>query len=240
MSSAPNDQGVWTIVVAGGSGRRFGSAKQFEALDDSGVRVVDLAVSRSMGQVVLVVPAAEVAEAVAEFSAGPGEVRVVAGGSSRTASVRAGLDAVPAGAEVICVHDAARPFASTRLYAAVIEAVRAGAVGAVPALAVTDTIKLIDASGVVVETPERDRLVAVQTPQAFEAEVLRAAHARAFAAGHEGTDDASLIEWMVARGEGEGRIVVVAGESGNRKVTHRDDLEWARAEWARRRGEAEQ
>jgi 2-C-methyl-D-erythritol 4-phosphate cytidylyltransferase len=93
--------------------------------------------------------------------------------------VRCGLAAVPAEAEVIVVHDGARPFASAHLYHAVIDAVRAGADGAVPGVPVTDTIKVVDDDGSVVTTPERAQLVAVQTPQAFAAARLRAAHARA-------------------------------------------------------------
>ena len=102
--------------------------------------------------------------------------------------------------------------------------VRSGAIGpgvdgAVPGVPVSDTIKIVDESGAVVDTPERASLMAVQTPQAFRATALRAAHRGAA----EGTDDASLVE---AAG---GRVVVVAGESANRKVTHPDDLAWVRS-----------
>lgn len=95
---------------------------------------------------------------------------------------------------------------------------RDGADGAVPGVAVTDTVKLVDESMTVVSTPDRDRLVAVQTPQAFAAAVLRAAHA----GGAEGTDDAALVE---AAG---GKVVVVPGEADNRKLTLPEDLAWAR------------
>jgi len=89
---------------------------------------------------------------------------------------------------------------------------------AVPGVAVADTIKRVDAEGRVVETPQRATLVAVQTPQAFRAEVLREAHAL----GKDATDDAALVE------ENGGRVVVVAGEPTNRKITDREDLAWAR------------
>jgi 2-C-methyl-D-erythritol 4-phosphate cytidylyltransferase len=89
--------------------------------------------------------------------------------------------------------------------------------GAVPGVAVADTIKVVE-DDVVVSTPDRATLVAVQTPQAFDARALRAAHA----AGGDATDDAALVE---ARG---GTIVVVTGEPMNRKITVPDDLEWAR------------
>lgn len=209
---------VWTIVVGGGGGRRFGGAKQYERLtaDGAGPRVIDAAVAaaRDAGDgVVVVVPAAD-----AEREGG------VAGGDSRSESVRAGLAAVPAEAGLICVHDAARPLASRALFAAVIAAVRAGADGAVPALPVSDTIKVVDAGGRVVATPDRASLVAVQTPQAFRADALRRAHA----GGADGTDDAALVE---ACG---GLVVTVAGEPHNAKITTVEDLDRARTWWARR------
>ena len=137
--------------------------------------------------------------------------------------MRCGLAAVPDDAEVIVVHDGARPFASPALYRAVIAAVRAGAAAAVPGLPVTDTIKIVDSSTsprarTVVVTPDRASLVAVQTPQAFAARPLRDAHM----GGADGTDDAALVE---AAG---GRVVVVPGEPDNRKLTVPDDMAWAR------------
>src|SRR4051794_645783 len=199
---------VWTIVVAGGSGSRTGCAKQYELVGSR--RVIDHAAetARAVSDgVVLVVPEADV---VSEGG--------VPGGATRSESVRAGLDAVPVDATIICVHDAARPFASQQLFTTVIAAVADGADGAVPGVAVADTIKRIDADGRVVDTPPRAMLVAVQTPQAFRADVLRAAHAR----GDSATDDAALVEEL------GGRVVVVAGEAANRKITDRDDLVWAR------------
>jgi 2-C-methyl-D-erythritol 4-phosphate cytidylyltransferase len=199
---------VWTVVVAGGSSQRFGRPKQYEVIGD--VRVIDrsLAVAREATDgVVLVVPTAD---AVREGG--------VAGGDTRSASVRNGLRAVPDDATIICVHDAARPFADVELYERVISAVAAGADCAIPGVPVTDTIKIVDADGAVVATPDRAALRAVQTPQAFRATVLRAAHASA----GEGTDDAALVE---ANG---GRVVVVDGSDDNRKITYPADLEWAR------------
>jgi 2-C-methyl-D-erythritol 4-phosphate cytidylyltransferase len=152
----------------------------------------------------------------------------VAGGVTRSDSVRAGLAVVPGDATVICVHDAARPLAGPELYRRVIDAVLAGADGAVPGVPVADTVKIVADDGAVVATPERARLRAVQTPQAFRAEVLRAAHA----AGGEGTDDAELVE------RSGGRVVVVEGDPTNRKITHPDDLAWARAIVAAERADA--
>lgn len=201
------------MIVGGGSGERFGRPKQYESLGDR--RVIDLAravAAAATDGVVVVVPRAD-----AEREGG------VPGGESRSESVRAGLAAVPDDADVICVHDAARPLASADLYARVIAAVEQGADGAVPGLAVTDTVKVVH-DGEVIETPDRATLVAVQTPQAFRATVLRAAHAGAASA----TDDAALVE---AAG---GRVVVVAGEPDNRKITMPEDLDRARAVVAER------
>jgi 2-C-methyl-D-erythritol 4-phosphate cytidylyltransferase len=205
-------ENVWTIVVAGGTGSRLGCAKQFELVGSR--RVIDHAADAARdvsNGVVLVVPPGDVANEGG-----------VAGGATRSESVRAGLAAVPAEATIVCVHDAARPFASRQLFEAVISAVSVGADAAIPGLAVTDTIKRVDADNVVVETPPRAALVAVQTPQAFRASILRAAHSTGGTGSDTATDDATLVERC------GGRVVVVAGEQTNRKITHLDDLVWAR------------
>jgi 2-C-methyl-D-erythritol 4-phosphate cytidylyltransferase len=199
---------VWAIVVAAGSGSRFGGQKQFEELE--GRRVVDwaLVASRSVADgVVLVVPADHVEDGA------PGADVVVIGGATRSASVRAGLAAVPDDVEVVLVHDAARPFAAPALFQAVVAAVEAGADAAVPGIPLADTVKQV-VGGEVVATLDRDELVAVQTPQAFAAAALRRAHADAA----EATDDAALVE---ATG---GRVVIVPGDPSNAKITLRTDL----------------
>ena len=198
---------IWTIVVGGGSGQRFGTLKQYEELGSR--RVIDharAAADAASEGVVVVVPPDDV-----DREGG------VAGGATRSDSVRAGLAAVPVDATIICVHDAARPFAEPALFDRAVAAVVAGADGAIPAIAVTDTIKVV-ADGVVVATPDRASLVAVQTPQAFRADVLRRAHTSAGTS----TDDAALVEAI------GGRVVVVEGDTRNRKITRPDDLEWAR------------
>jgi 2-C-methyl-D-erythritol 4-phosphate cytidylyltransferase len=199
---------VWAVVVAAGSGQRFGGPKQFEPLGSGTVLDLSIAVARAATDGVVVVVPAERANGEHE----------VAGGATRSESVRSGLAAVPDEADVIVVHDGARPFASVDLYRAVIDAVRAGADGAVPGVPVTDTVKVVDEAMQVVATPERATLVAVQTPQAFRAAALRAAHR----GQDEGSDDAALVE------RAGGRVVVVPGEPDNRKLTVPDDLAWAR------------
>ena len=219
---------VWSIVVAGGSGRRFGRLKQFSEL--AGRPVLEWAVQAcrpcSAG-VVLVVPATDAASGAAEAPDPHGADAVVSGGATRADSVRCGLAAVPSEAAIIVVHDAARPLASPALFDAVIAAVtEGGADGAVPGVPVSDTIKVVDESGRVTDTLDRDRLVAVQTPQAFNAAALRRAHAEAApdaatpaaAMPAAATDDAMLVEAL------GGTVLVVPGEPGNLKITDPDDL----------------
>lgn len=205
---------MWSIVVAAGTGSRFGGSrpKQYEAL--AGRRVVDwsLETARSVSDGVVLV----VAEAYADEPE-PGADVVVPGGAERSDSVRAGLTAVPADAGVIVVHDAARPLASHALFSEVVTTVRAGADGAVPGIRPVDTIKRVDPAGHVQETLDRSELRAVQTPQAFRASILRDAHA----AGGRATDDAALVEAV------GGTVVVVLGEMQNIKITHHADLAYA-------------
>ena len=198
---------TWAIVVAGGSGERFGEPKQYLPL--GGGRVLDWALRAARADsdgVVLVVPADRTtqAEPLADV--------VVAGGATRSASVRAGLAAVPDDAAVIVVHDAARPVPVPEVWQRVRAAIDAGADAAVPAVPVADTLREIGGG-----TVDRARYVAVQTPQAFRAAALRAAHA----GEPEGTDDASLVE---AAG---GRVVVVDGDASNIKITTPVDLRLA-------------
>jgi 2-C-methyl-D-erythritol 4-phosphate cytidylyltransferase len=198
---------TWAIIVAGGSGSRFGAPKQFADLAGRPMVAWSLETARqTCGGVVLVVPAGARAE--------PWDADlVVPGGASRSQSVRAGLAAVPDDAEIIAVHDAARPLARPALWSAVLDAVVAGADGAIPASPVTDTVKEVGPNGHLV-TLDRTRLVAVQTPQAFRAELLRRAHR----AGTDATDDAALVE---AAG---GRVVLIDGPPDNVKVTSPTDL----------------
>ena len=139
---------------------------------------------------------------------------VVAGGATRAESVAAGLAEVPDEALVILVHDAARPLVTDAVIERVIGGLADGSAGAVPTLPVSDTIKSVD-RGLVVETVDRSALVAVQTPQAFVAQRLRAAYAGSPAGA---TDCASLVE---AAG---GKVAVVVGDPRLLKVTDADDL----------------
>lgn len=203
---------MWAVVVAGGSGERFGAAKQFAMLEGRPLLQWALDAARgAVDAVVLVVPPGS-------SPAVSGAHAVVEGGASRAQSVRAGLAAVPVDAEIVVVHDAARPLATSALFRSVVDAVRAGAQGAVPALAVADTLKTVE-DGVVTSTLSRQGVVAVQTPQAFVAGVLRAAHA----GGADATDDAGLVEAAGAT------VRVVPGDPRNVKVTTPADLELVQA-----------
>ena len=195
---------VWSIVVAAGSGERFGGPKQYATLGSR--RVVDwsIEVARRVGDgIVLVVPDARAADAE------PGVDAVVRGGATRSQSVRCGLAVVPDDAAIIVVHDAARPLASEALWHEVVQTVRAGADAAVPVVPVSDSLREVGGGPV-----DRARFVAVQTPQAFRAAALRDAHAGA----PEATDDAALVD---AAG---GAVVTVEGELANRKITTPEDV----------------
>ncbi len=215
---------VWAVVVAAGSGTRFGSPKQFELL--AGRPVVQWAVAacrRSTDGVVRVVPPGTPDDYGADV--------VTEGGATRSASVRCGLARVPDAATVVVVHDAARPLASDHLFRSVLAALDDATVGgALCAVPVRDTVKRLSpapgpagALGDVAATVERTGLVAVQTPQAFRAPVLRQAHA----GGGDATDDASLVEALGATER------VVPGDPRNIKLTTPDDLAYAERELAR-------
>jgi 2-C-methyl-D-erythritol 4-phosphate cytidylyltransferase len=209
---------VWAVVVAAGSGTRFGAPKQFASIGGRPMVAWSVVSARSVADGVVVVLPGGDPGLHGDTDRLHGADRGVAGGASRAASVRSGLAAVPAEAEVVVVHDGARPLASPALFRAVVDAVRAGADAVVPGLAVTDTLKRV-ADGAVVDTVARDGLVGVQTPQAFRADVLRRAHE----AGADATDDAALVEAVGAT------VRVVPGDARNVKVTTPADLEIAQA-----------
>ncbi len=219
---------VWAVLVAAGRGERLGEdrPKAFARLGALPLLAESL---RRLDEcewidAVVVVAPSEWEEPTILLAEELGATKVtacVAGGATRSESVRLGLAEVPDDAAVILVHDAARPVLPPGLVFRLLEALGEGYDGAVPGVPVADTVKRVR-DGVVVETPARDELVAVQTPQAFIASVLRRA-----AAG-EGSDCASLVE---AAG---GRVKVVPGDERLLKVTTPEDLQrveaWLAAE----------
>ncbi len=210
-SDAAGDGETWVILVAAGRGERFGGPKQYLDLGPS--TVLDMGIDTASAQsdgLVLVVSA----DRVAQHRSDPRLAAVVEGGATRSESVRAGLAAIPPAAGLVLVHDSARPLATGDVYRRVIDALRAGAVAAIPVVPVVDTIRRVGA-GVV----DRSDLRAVQTPQGFRADVLREAHE----SGDDATDDAGLVE---AQGH---PVILVDGDPVNRKITTSDDLVVVRA-----------
>jgi 2-C-methyl-D-erythritol 4-phosphate cytidylyltransferase len=210
--------GVWAVLVAAGRGERLGEERpkafaRLGALPLLAEPLRRLDESEWIDAIVLVAPPEweEPAILVAEEVGASKVVACVPGGDSRAASVRAGLAEVPEDAAVVLVHDAARPLLPPEIVPRLLEALGEGFDGAVPGLPVVDTVKRTR-DGVVVETLARDDLVAVQTPQAFVATVLRQA------AGGAGPDCASLVE------AGGGRVKVVPGDERLLKVTTPADL----------------
>jgi len=213
---------VWAILVAAGRGERLGDerpkafarlgdrvllAESLERLDDSGWIDAIVVVAPPEWEEPVIVLAEQLAAGKVAAS--------VTGGATRADSVRAGLAEVPDDALVVVVHDAARPLVTEEVIERVLRPLSEGFDGAVPGLPVADTIKRVDRS-VVVETLDRSDLVAVQTPQAFLAPVLRAALASNKVS--QATDCASSVE---ANG---GRISVVEGDPRLLKITTPADL----------------
>jgi 2-C-methyl-D-erythritol 4-phosphate cytidylyltransferase len=188
-----------------------------------------IAAARTVAEgIVVVVPDPSTTSAPTVSADDLGVDQVVTGGATRSLSVRAGLAAVPMEASVIIVHDACRPLASASLFASVVQALTGdgadgtpgshGADGVIPVLPVADTLKQV-VGGKVSSTLDREGIVSVQTPQAFVAATLRAAHA----GGGEATDDAGLLESLGAT------VRTVPGEPRNFKLTHPEDLAVASA-----------
>lgn len=214
---------VVALVPAAGRGERFGGDRPKALVLLAGEPLVVHAVrsllsGRAVTQVVVAAPPELVGEV---RSLVPGAL-VVAGGENRLASVAAALAVVDGDAEVLLVHDAARPLAPSSLVDRVAGAVLDGAPAVVPVVPVVDTVKRVDAAGRVLETVDRADLRAVQTPQGFRRDVLVRAHAQAAAAGDDVTDDAGLVERIGIE------VVTVPGDERAFKVTTPLDL--ARAE----------
>ncbi len=154
-------------------------------------------------------------------------VTVVSGGDTRQESVARSLLALPADVDIVLVHDAARPLVPVEVIERVIHAVRGGHRAVVPVVAVVDTVKQVDAEGVVVATHDRVQLRAVQTPQGFDRETLQQAHATAEV--DDVSDDAGLVERLGID------VWTVPGHEEGFKITRPLDLVLAEAILSRRR-----
>jgi 2-C-methyl-D-erythritol 4-phosphate cytidylyltransferase/2-C-methyl-D-erythritol 2,4-cyclodiphosphate synthase len=217
------------IVVAAGSGNRLGrnEPKAFVAL--SGRSILERALDAVFGmnsavQVVVVVPSDKGphSERLVLQAAGSAadHVTIVTGGATRQRSVAAGIAVLEPGVRTVLVHDAARALTPTALFELVVEGVESLGVGVIPAIAVADTIKQVDASSAVKQTLDRSTLVAVQTPQGFPRAELEAAYE---SANEEYTDDAALF---AAAGHD---VRVVEGDARAFKITTSWDLRRAEA-----------
>ncbi|MEM9650716.1 MAG: IspD/TarI family cytidylyltransferase [Actinomycetota bacterium] len=200
---------TWAVVVAGGSGTRFGRPKQLAML--SGRRVIDRSVDavRPHCTGVVVVGSADIGTAESL-----GVAAVAPPGATRSESVRSGLAALSDTATHVLIHDAARPLVPGSVVVAVVDALTAGAKAVVPVTPVTDTLRVVSGG-----TVDRSRFVAVQTPQGFELATLTAAHTD----GVDATDDAAVIERTGTK------VVHVDGSPTNLKITFPHDLAIAAA-----------
>ena len=232
MTEKPKAQKLAVVIPAGGVGTRFGGRlpKQFIRLSRAPILTQTVAhFTRHPAIVAIIVAAPEIhVERTRRALAGVARrapVTVVQGGGMRQDSVWLALQAVPAAADIVIVHDAVRPLITRGLIDAVVAAV-AESGAAICALPITETVKRVRQE-VVEATLDRSELWAVQTPQAFRAALLREAHEKARRDGVIGTDDAMLVERLGHR------VRVVRGLAENVKITTPEDLRRARRAWAR-------
>jgi 2-C-methyl-D-erythritol 4-phosphate cytidylyltransferase len=214
---------VGVVIVAGGSGTRAGDGelKQFRWVAGKPMLLhsVQTFMARpDVGTVVVVLPAQYAGDPPPWlFQCDVDRLLVSLGGRTRSESVANGLDDLPDEAEVVLVHDAARPLVGAATIDRVVSAVRAGR-SAIAALPVVDTLKQVDHDGRIVATVSRDNLWRAQTPQGFPRRVLVDAHRRAKADRIEATDDAALLERLGIH------VEVVQGSERALKVTDAGDF----------------
>ena len=202
------------IIAAAGSGERFGATLPKALISLGNRTLIEHAVAALApiaSEIVICVPAGyekQIQELVGN------EITVVTGGTTRAQSVRAGIAALTGNNKYVLVHDAARALATTKLAERVLVALENGASAVIPGLELIDTVKSVDVNGHVTATPDRTTLRRVQTPQGFDLEILKKAHA----SGAEATDDGALVE---AIGE---KVLIIKGEEQALKITTPSDL----------------
>lgn len=218
---------VCAVVVAGGSGQRFGNPGGKQLVNVAGRPLMSWSIrafdrSDKVGHIVVVCPAERRAEmrrlAISPYSYNT-PISFADAGDTRQDSTRAGVHAVPAGFEYVAIHDGARPLITTEVIDHAIDVLVSdrsldGVVCGQPAI---DTLKIVDGDNIV-ETPPRELYWAAQTPQIFSVDAMKRAHAAAIAEGFIGTDDSSLVERM------GGRVRCVQSPRDNLKVTVPEDL----------------
>lgn len=214
------------VVAAAGGGRRMGGVrKQYAEL--LGIPMLRRALDPFLAhpavvRVVVALPEEDLSAPPEWLRGIDPRIELVSGGAERSDSVRSGLEALHRSVGVVLVHDAARPLVTLEVIDRVYQAAVAG-FGAVAAVPLTDTVKEVDAEGLVLRTPDRSRLRAAQTPQGFPRAMLVEAHRRAGEDGIGATDDAALVERY------GGRVIIVPGDADNLKVTTARDVILAEA-----------
>lgn len=225
------------VIVAGGSGERFGDPRGKQFVELCGLPLMCWSVmafdrAPSVARIVVVCAterAAEVEKDVLSRMTLTKPVVLAPSGATRQDSVRSGLEAVPRELELVAVHDAARPLIEVEQIEAACAAVRAdrALAGAILATRSVDTLKLVEGE-TIIATPDRSFYWSAQTPQVFRTPRLVAAHRSAVRDEYQGTDDASLVERL------GGRVRVVESTRDNIKVTLPEDLALAEATLERR------
>lgn len=222
MSTPGHHPSVAGVVVAAGRGVRFGDPRPKALLQVAEAPLVVHAVAALRGAGIETIVVVHPAEDRSAFSAALDgqDVVLVPGGTTRTASVRAGVAAAAPACEVVAVHDAARPLLPSAVVARAVEAVTGDVLAAAPALPVADTLKRV-VDDEVIATIDREELRGVQTPQVFPRWVLE----KVLAGPDAATDELTLVERAIMEGHLQGRVVVVAGSPFGMKITYPQDLD---------------
>lgn len=215
---------VTAIIAAAGQGLRMASStrKQYLFLEKVPVLARSLNIFLESGrirEVIAVIPAGEKAavQNLLQPYCAVEKVRLVEGGATRQESIGSGLEAINSQPVLVCIHDAARPLASSELLASLLDAAEKWG-AAIPVVPLSDTIKKVDREGLVLSTPDREALRQVQTPQVFKRDLIARAYSYARQNHIRATDDASLVEAL------NSPVVTVPGEKKNLKITSPLDL----------------
>ena len=211
MSQLPKSA---AIIAGAGMGHRLGADIPKALIQIQGITLLERAftsLSKVVDEIIITAPAGyeEQFKAIVGQSA-----EVVTGGVLRSDSIRVALKALSPSVESVLIHDAARALASSALAARVLDELRSGQSAVIPVLKVIDTIKEIDRDGFVRATPDRSSLVAAQTPQGFNRQVLERAHS----ASDDATDDAALVEAIGVK------VKTIEGEASAFKITTKEDI----------------
>lgn len=233
LGAAPRKADTCAIVVAGGSGERFGDPRGKQFVELCGLPIMAWSIlacdqTPSVGHIVVVCPHGrleEVRRGVLARLTLRCDVTLALAGATRQDSVFAGLVTMPPDYDLVAIHDGARPLVEPEAIERCIAVVRGdeGLAGAILASRATDTLKLVDATGRILATPDRANYWCAQTPQVFRTRAILAAHKAAVWDDFVATDDASLVEH---RG---GRVRVVEASRDNIKITVPEDLALAEA-----------